>query len=106
MLALDGEGTQLCGELILLGVELGWVHQANRAVQSEVDKLEEGHVELDKGAHDSEVDIANDALVELVGDEPEDVLALNGGLVVDTLDGQERLAQALRDDQVVLELEG
>lgn len=62
-------------------------------------------VEFHKGSHYPEIDISSDTLVELVWDQPEDILSLNGSLVVDSLDGQERLAQAVRHNQVVLELE-
>ncbi|KAI6761504.1 hypothetical protein HG531_002057 [Fusarium graminearum] len=65
-LALKGESAELSTSLILSLVELGRVLEAESGVKSEVDKAKQGHVELNESTHDAEVDIADNALVELV----------------------------------------
>lgn len=102
--ALEGEGSQLSAVLVTPGIELRGVSQSDRGVQAEVDEAQQGGVEIDKGGHNTVVNVAVDTLNESVGYQPHDILALDGGLVVDTLDGKESLAQRVGANQVVLEL--
>jgi hypothetical protein len=85
-------------------VTLRWVRNLQVCKELEVHKFEERLVELKEGCHDLVVDIEGQALVELVRGDPSDLLAHDFHLIVNTLDGEEGLLEALGDSAVQHEL--
>lgn len=83
---------------------LGWVLLSKISVELEVDELEKGSVELQESAHDLVIDIKRQSLIELIRGDPSDGLPHDLNLVVDTLDGEESLFEALGDCAIQHEL--
>jgi hypothetical protein len=73
------------------------VGESEIGVELVVNELKECHVELRKSAHYFVVNIEGEALVELVWLDPGELLAHDLDTVVDALDGEECLAEALAD---------
>lgn len=70
----------------------------------EVDESQECSVELEEGAHDLIINIKWELLIKLVGRNPSDLLSHDFNLIVDSLDRQERLLEALSNCAVKHEL--
>ena len=90
---LKGFGHVMCRRVLHLDV----------SVQFEHDKLDHNLVELEERHHNSVVHIVWKLLGKFVRLKPEDLLAINVSLVVDSLDTQEYLGKTLAHDYVGVE---
>ena len=89
-------------ELVVLHdcAHVQWVADPNILEQLEVDEPEEGDIELLEGADDFVVDIEWQSLVELVGGHPGHCLSHQFHLIINSLDAQKCLLEALRNGAV------
>jgi hypothetical protein len=102
---LDLDRVQVYALLVLdLAIVFRRILATEVSEELEVDESQECSVELEEGAHDLIINIKWELLVKLVGRDPSDLLSHNFNLIVDSLDRQERLLEALSNCAVEHEL--
>ena len=93
----------LCGVIVIALSERDFdlrIRHAEVSEQLEVGEFKEGDIELCESSHHAEVDIKGKPLVEFVRGDPGNLLAHELNPVVDALDREERLGEALGDRAV------
>ena len=83
----------------------GGIFNAEVVQELEVDEAGEGLVELEECEHDTVVHLWREDLTEVVGREEGDGLAVDFRLEIEAFNGDEGLAEGVREANVGLELE-